>query len=54
LKRNGTRLREEARVKGKPANGVGTQLKERERDRSQLAQRYSQQRDDVHTSPATA
>jgi hypothetical protein len=40
LKRDGTSLREEAGVKGKPENGVDTQLMKRERDRSQLAQRY--------------
>jgi hypothetical protein len=31
LKRDGTSLREEAGVKGKPANGVGTQLMKRDR-----------------------
>jgi hypothetical protein len=31
LKRDGTSLREEAGVKGKPANGVGTQLMKREK-----------------------
>jgi hypothetical protein len=40
-------------VKGKPVNGVGTQLMETETDMSQLAQRYYQQRDDVYTSPAS-
>jgi hypothetical protein len=40
LKRGGTSLREKAGFKGKQSNGVGTQLMKRERQVTQLAQRY--------------
>jgi hypothetical protein len=54
LKRGGTSLREKAGIKGKQANGVGTQLMKRERQVTACTALLPCSNYDVHTSPATA